>query len=57
MLILNNSFFLTKSKKEIIQNKLQENNSDIKREIEISKIIKLLRRLCCLSPNPNKQGK
>lgn len=40
MLILYNPFFLTKSKKEIIQNKLQQNNSDLKREIEISNKIK-----------------
>jgi hypothetical protein len=40
MLILYNSFFLTKSKKEIIQNKLQQHNSDIQREIEISNKIK-----------------
>lgn len=40
MLILYNSFFLTKSKKEIIENKLQQNNSDLKREIEISNKIK-----------------
>lgn len=40
MLILYNPFFLTKSKKEIIQNKLLQNNSDLKREIEISNKIK-----------------
>jgi len=40
MLILYNPFFLTKSKKEIIQNKLQQNNYDLKREIEISNKIK-----------------
>ena len=40
MLILYNPFFLTKSKKEIIENKLQQNNSDLKREIEISNKIK-----------------
>ena len=40
MLILYNSFFLTKSKQEKIQNKLQQNNSEIKREIEISNKIK-----------------
>ena len=42
MLILYNPFFLTKSKKEIIQNKLQQNNSDIKREIEIGNQIKYI---------------
>jgi len=40
MLILYNSFFLTKSEKEKIQNKLQENNRNTQREIEISYIIK-----------------
>jgi hypothetical protein len=40
MLILYNPFFLTKSKEEIIQNKLQQNNFDIQREIEISNKIK-----------------
>jgi len=40
MLILYNPFFLTKSKKEIIQTKLQQHNSDIQREIEISNKIK-----------------
>ena len=40
MLILYNPFFLTKSKKEKIQNKLQQNNTDTQREIEISNIIR-----------------
>ena len=40
MLILYNPFFLTKSKEETIENKLQQNNSDIQREIEISNKIK-----------------
>jgi hypothetical protein len=40
MLILYNSFFLTQSKKEIIKNKLKQNNSELMREIEISNKIK-----------------
>jgi hypothetical protein len=40
MLIVYNSFFLTKSNKQKVQNKLQQNNRDTQREIEISNRIR-----------------